>query len=57
MTRWLIVIGPAIALAIFFLLLGQGWTQEAAITAAIAVESTERFIVTPHLDYCFLECV
>jgi hypothetical protein len=29
---------------------------EAAITAVIAVESTERFIVTPHLDYWFLEC-
>jgi sodium-dependent dicarboxylate transporter 2/3/5 len=38
MNRWLIVIGPVASLALFlFLLLGQGWTQAAAITASITL--------------------
>jgi sodium-dependent dicarboxylate transporter 2/3/5 len=37
MSRWLIVIGPAAALLLYFLLLGQGWTEGASITAAVTL--------------------
>jgi sodium-dependent dicarboxylate transporter 2/3/5 len=37
MSRWLLITGPAAALALLFLLLGQGWSQAAAITAAVTV--------------------
>jgi sodium-dependent dicarboxylate transporter 2/3/5 len=37
MTRWLIVIGPAVALSLFLLLVGAGWSQAAAITAAVTL--------------------
>ena len=47
MTRWLIVIGPAIALALFFLLLGNGWTQTAAITAAVTLLCAVWWIFEP----------
>lgn len=33
--RWLLFIGPAAALALFFWLLGNGWTPAAAITASV----------------------
>lgn len=35
MTRWLILIGPLASLVLFFGLLGSGWSQAAAITAAV----------------------
>jgi sodium-dependent dicarboxylate transporter 2/3/5 len=37
MSRWLIVVGPAAALLVYFLLLGQGWTEGASITAAVTL--------------------
>ena len=37
MSRWLIVVGPAAALLLYFLLLGQGWTEGASITAAVTL--------------------
>lgn len=47
MTRWLIVIGPAIALALFFLLLGDGWTPAAAITASVTLLCAVWWIFEP----------
>ena len=47
MTRWFIVIGPAIALALYFLLLGDGWTQTAAITAAVTLLCAVWWIFEP----------
>jgi sodium-dependent dicarboxylate transporter 2/3/5 len=35
MARWLILVGPLASLALFLLLLGEGWAQPAAITAAV----------------------
>jgi len=37
MTRWLLLLGPAAALTLFFLLSGLGWDQSAAITAAVTL--------------------
>jgi sodium-dependent dicarboxylate transporter 2/3/5 len=37
MTRWLLIIGPAAALTLLFVLLGQGWSPESAITAAVTL--------------------
>jgi sodium-dependent dicarboxylate transporter 2/3/5 len=37
MIRWLIIIGPAVALALFFVLTGNDWQPAAAITASITV--------------------
>jgi len=37
MNRWLIIAGPAAALLLFYVLLGQGWSQPAAITAAVTL--------------------
>jgi sodium-dependent dicarboxylate transporter 2/3/5 len=37
MTRWLIVIGPVLALALFFVLVGHDWTAPAAITASVTL--------------------
>ena len=35
MTRWLILIGPLASLVLFFVLLGNDWSQAAAITASV----------------------
>lgn len=35
MTRWLTVLGPLLALTLFFVLTGKGWSPAAAITAAV----------------------
>lgn len=37
MIRWLIIVGPVLALALFFVLTGAGWTQAASLTAAITL--------------------
>jgi sodium-dependent dicarboxylate transporter 2/3/5 len=37
MTRWLLIVGPAAALTLFFVLLGQGWSPESAVTAAVTL--------------------
>jgi sodium-dependent dicarboxylate transporter 2/3/5 len=37
MTRWLTIVGPVLALALFFFLLGKGWAQPAAITASVTL--------------------
>ena len=37
MSRWLLIIGPAVALALFIVLTGNNWETEAAITAAVTV--------------------
>jgi sodium-dependent dicarboxylate transporter 2/3/5 len=37
MNRWLLVAGPLASLALFYLLLGQGWSQHASITAAVTL--------------------
>jgi sodium-dependent dicarboxylate transporter 2/3/5 len=47
MTRWLLLIGPAVALALFFLLLGQGWTLAAAITASVTLLCAVWWIFEP----------
>ena len=47
MTRWLIFIGPALALGLFFLLLGEGWTQAAAITAAVTLLCAAWWVFEP----------
>ena len=47
MTRWLIVIGPVVAAALYFLLLGEGWTQAAAITASVTLLCAVWWIFEP----------
>ena len=47
MSRWLIVVGPAAALGLFYLLLGQGWSQEASITAAVTLLCAAWWIFEP----------
>jgi sodium-dependent dicarboxylate transporter 2/3/5 len=47
MIRWLLIIGPAAALALLFLLLGQGWSQAAAITAAVTLLCAVWWIFEP----------
>ena len=47
MSRWLLIIGPAVALTLFFLLTGQGWTQAAAITAAVTVLCATWWVFEP----------
>jgi sodium-dependent dicarboxylate transporter 2/3/5 len=47
MTRWLIVGGPAVSLALFFLLLGEGWTQATAITASVTLLCAAWWIFEP----------
>jgi sodium-dependent dicarboxylate transporter 2/3/5 len=37
MTRWLIIIGPLVALAVFSLLSGNGWSTAAAVTASVTL--------------------
>ena len=37
MNRWLMIIGPAAALLLYFLLLDQGWTGAASLTAAVTL--------------------
>jgi sodium-dependent dicarboxylate transporter 2/3/5 len=37
MNRWLLPAGPLASLALFYLLLGLGWPQDAAITAAVTL--------------------
>jgi len=37
MSRWLIVLGPLISLALFFVLISHDWTAEAAITASVTL--------------------
>jgi len=47
MMRWLLLIGPAVAVALFFLLLGEGWTQAAAITASVTLLCAAWWIFEP----------
>ncbi len=47
MTRWLIIAGPAVALALFFFLRFQGWESPAAITAAITLLCATWWIFEP----------
>jgi len=47
MNRWLILAGPAFALALFFFLLGQGWTSEASITASVTLLCAMWWIFEP----------
>jgi sodium-dependent dicarboxylate transporter 2/3/5 len=47
MMRWLLVGGPAVALTLFFLLTGQGWSEEAAITAAVTLLCATWWIFEP----------
>lgn len=47
MSRWLIVAGPAASLGLFFLLLGQGWSQEASLTAAVTLLCAVWWIFEP----------
>jgi sodium-dependent dicarboxylate transporter 2/3/5 len=47
MTRWLIIIGPAAALLLYFLLLGQGWTGAASITAAVTLLCATWWVFEP----------
>jgi len=47
MTRWLIVIGPAVALVLYFLLTGQGWSQAAAITASVTLLCATWWVFEP----------
>jgi sodium-dependent dicarboxylate transporter 2/3/5 len=37
MNRWLLVLGPLAALALFFVLTGLGWTSASAITASVTL--------------------
>jgi sodium-dependent dicarboxylate transporter 2/3/5 len=46
-TRWLIIIGPAGALLLYFLLLGQGWTGAASITASVTLLCATWWIFEP----------
>ena len=47
MSRWLTVAGPAAALGLFYLLLGQGWSQAASITAAVTLLCATWWIFEP----------
>lgn len=47
MSRWLIIVGPAAALLLYFLLLDQGWTEAASITAAITLLCATWWIFEP----------
>lgn len=47
MSRWLIVAGPAASLGLFYLLLGQGWSQESSITAAVTLLCAAWWIFEP----------
>ncbi|RPH98844.1 MAG: SLC13/DASS family transporter [Lysobacterales bacterium] len=37
MNRWLLVAGPLASLALLYVLLGLGWTQDASVTAAVTL--------------------
>jgi sodium-dependent dicarboxylate transporter 2/3/5 len=45
--RWLLIAGPLAALGLFFLLLGQNWSQGAAITAAVTLLCAVWWIFEP----------
>jgi len=47
MIRWLIVIGPAAALTLYFMLLGLGWTSAAAITASVTLLCATWWVFEP----------
>ena len=48
MTRWLIIIGPVMSLALFILLAGQGgWSAPAAITASVTLLCATWWIFEP----------
>lgn len=48
MTRWLIIIGPVMSLALFILLAGQGgWSPPAAITASVTLLCATWWIFEP----------
>ena len=47
MNRWLIIMGPAAALLLYFLLRDQGWTGAASITAAVTLLCATWWIFEP----------
>jgi sodium-dependent dicarboxylate transporter 2/3/5 len=47
MIRWLIFIGPIAALLVYYLLLAQGWTQAASVTAAVTLLCATWWIFEP----------
>jgi sodium-dependent dicarboxylate transporter 2/3/5 len=47
MKRWSLIIGPAVAAALFFLLFGDGWTPAAAITASVTLLCAVWWIFEP----------
>jgi sodium-dependent dicarboxylate transporter 2/3/5 len=47
MARWLLIGGPVAALALLFVLAGQGWSTESAITAAVTLLCAVWWIFEP----------
>lgn len=47
MSRWLLIITPATALALFFIMLGHGWAYPAAVTAALTLVCALWWIFEP----------
>ena len=47
MSRWLLIISPASALALFLIMLGQGWEYPAAVTAALTLVCALWWIFEP----------
>jgi sodium-dependent dicarboxylate transporter 2/3/5 len=47
MSRWLIIIGPALSLLLFVFLSGNGWSQPASITASVTLLCATWWIFEP----------